>query len=165
MSACVRLRVEASLNVSQQSLLISAEAVAEALSRQGCMLRREGDCILSNTGDSSTPPIYGQYPRVTHTNAFTHGHIHMRPAAEHYHFVLHGEKKMGRRLPWWMLQRPQYSKRWYTAKYGDAFLQKGEGRQWPDNERGTEREETEIRESTQPQRWVRQRAESGTEEG
>lgn len=32
----------ASLNVSQQSLLISAEAVVEALSRQGCILRREG---------------------------------------------------------------------------------------------------------------------------
>lgn len=42
---CMWMRIGArgaGLNVSQQSLLISAEAVAEALSRQGCILRREG---------------------------------------------------------------------------------------------------------------------------
>lgn len=49
---------------------------------------------MNDKGDSSTPPICGQYTCVTHTN--THPHIHMGPSGrEHYHSILRGEKTRG----------------------------------------------------------------------
>ena len=75
----------AGLNVSQQSLLISAEAVVEALRRQGCILRREGLPFERQGRFINSPPIYGQYPPC---------HTHTGPSdREYYHSILHGEKK------------------------------------------------------------------------
>lgn len=78
----------ADLNVSQQSLLISAEAVAEALSRQGCILRREG------------LPFERQGSFINSTNLWpasschTHTHTCVCPGGwEHYNAILQGEKK------------------------------------------------------------------------
>lgn len=57
---------------------------------------------MNDKGDSSTLPIYDQYPpaptpptppRVEHTN--THSRVCVRGPSgrEHYHSILHGEKK------------------------------------------------------------------------
>lgn len=129
----------ASLNVSQQSLLISAEAVVEALSRQGCILRREGLPFERQGWFINSPNLWpASLCRTnTHTHEYRYTHIGRTGWVLSFYVAWQKEK---RELPWWMLQRQQSSKRWYTTKHGDAFVQGGWGG-WPDNEREGERAE------------------------
>lgn len=127
--ACVRMRVGAcgaGLNVSRQSLLISAEAVAEALSRQGCILRREGLPFERQGWFINSPNLWPASLCHTHKHKHTSAHTHEPKWQRALSLYIARRKEKGELL-WWMLQRQQSSKRWYTTKHGDAFVQGREG--------------------------------------